>query len=135
MGLGQSTASSSFISRSLSNVKQGYTCEEEHSVQNHASELALDHVERLLSLMTEQIKRFGQALPFASNLVLGLLRIQKHRGKYPKLDRRGLATIVANVDDWGESAGPSMIHTMRNFWIKNRIIPESKSGKHVHKFS
>ena len=64
--LDPNTESSSPVSTSLESVKQGYYSEEE---QDSAldREIALKDLERLLSLKTEQIKKYGHVLSLDSN--------------------------------------------------------------------
>lgn len=141
MGLSLNTESSAAVSRSLDSVGQGYSIEKEQTLtHDHDRDSALEDLEYLLSHKTEQLKKYGQVLSLNSNflqrheMVLGLLRIQKHKKKYPGIDCRGLATIVANVDDWGESTDRSMIQ-WKNSWVQSRVIPESQAGKNTHTFS
>lgn len=128
---------SAVVSTPLIGLRRGYT-DKVNSTLNH--ELAVKELERLLSLKTEQIKKYGQELLPNSNflrrheMVLGLLRIEKRKANFPGKNHRQLATIVANVEDWGESTARSLIQWKKS-WIKDRIIPVSKAGKHTHTFS
>lgn len=139
LGLGLNTESLLTVSRSLNSVKQGYSIKEEQNLTDDC-ENALEDLEYLLLHKTEQLKNYGQILSPNSNflrrykMVLGLLCIQKHKEKYSGIDCRGLATIVINIDDWGESTGRSMIQ-WENFWVQGWTIPESQAGKNAHTFS
>ena len=96
--------SSLAVSISLDSVRRGFSSEKE-KISAKDREIALKDFERLLSLKTEQVKKYGQVLSPNSNflrrheMVLRLLRIQKHKEKYLKKNRRSLATVVANVDN------------------------------------
>ena len=84
----------------------------------------LEDLERLLSHKTEEIEKYGQILPPDSKLVsYNDMRlfwdcfVFKNMGKFfPKPNRRGLATIVANVEYWGESTGRSLVQ-----WENSRV--------------
>ena len=98
---------------------------------------ALQDLKRLLELKTEQIKKYGRVLSTSSCfyrrhlMVMSFFWIQERRKEFPNIDRRGLAKIVASTNRKGSYTGTKIIQWERS-WIKDRIIPDTKAGKHNH---
>lgn len=128
------------VSTPLVSLRRGYLFQTGEMSPEMSRDRALNDLNHLLSHPTKQIEKYGQVLPPNSNflrrhdMVLGLLCIQKRKANYPRKTGRQFATIVANVDDWGESTAQSLIRWKKS-WIKDRIIPQSEAGKHKHNFS
>lgn len=98
--------------------------------QNKAS--ALEDLEKLLRLKTEQIRKYGRILPPGSDffrrhcMVKSFLYIQKQTtGK----TRREMADVVATTFNRRRHTGKMIVKWERQ-WVKDRIIPESRAGKH-----
>lgn len=128
------------VSTPLVSLKWGYLSLTDEVSPEISRDLALSDLNHLLSHSSKQVEKYRQVFYPNTNflwrheMVLGLLCIQKRRANYKGKTRHQLATIVANVDDWGESTAQSLIRWEKS-WVKDRMIPESKAGKHQHNFS
>jgi hypothetical protein len=102
---------------------------------NMACHLALEDLERLLKLKTEQVKKYGHVLFPQGDfyrrhlMVRSFLWMQEQKDKLPKKDRRGIAEMVAASFNRRSWTGRKIVRWERH-WMKNRTIPESKAGKH-----
>ena len=108
--------------------------------EEKARQEALDDLKRLLHHEEEQRNKYGK--PFATGknfqrrhlMVESFLALQQQKQELPDPSRRGLATLVAR--NYGKGG-----HTVRKIvqweksWVKDRTIPESKSGTHRHNSS
>lgn len=100
-----------------------------------ARRLALEDLERLLKLKTEQVKKYGHVLSPQGDfyrrhlMVRSFLWMQEQKDKLPKKDRRGIAGMVAASFNRRSWTGRKIVRWERH-WMTNRTIPESKAGKH-----
>ena len=108
--------------------------------EEKARQEALDDLKRLLHHEEEQRNKYGK--PFATGknfqrrhlMVESFLALQQQKQELPDPSRRGLATLVAR--NYGKGG-----HTVRKIvqweksWVKDRTIPESKTGTHRHNSS
>jgi hypothetical protein len=95
---------------------------------------ALEDLERLMKLKTEQVKKYGHPILPESDfsrrhrMVRSFLYLQNQKSRFTRKDRCEMARMVAASYNKRDDVAKKIVR-WEKMWIQDRVIPESKAGK------